>query len=84
MAPPELLVRILRERNAELFLDDRHVAGNDLAPFISGHVGVEFMAKPRLLVLENVLEHLVVEPHHHIAIHLDEPAIAVEGEALVA
>jgi hypothetical protein len=81
---PELLVRILRERHAELFLDGRHVAGDDLAPFVGADIGVELMTEPGLLILEDFLEDLVVQPHDHIGIHLDEAAVAVEGETLVA
>jgi electron transfer flavoprotein alpha subunit len=59
---PELLVRVLRERNAELFLDGRLVAGDDLAPLVGADIGVEFMTEARLLVLEDFLEDLVVKP----------------------
>jgi hypothetical protein len=76
-------VRVLRERNAELFLDGRHVAGDDLAPVVGADIGVEFMTEARLVVLEDFLEDLVVKPHDHVGIHLDEAAVAVEGEALV-
>jgi hypothetical protein len=56
-------VRVLRERNAQLFLDGRLVAGDDLAPLVGGDIGVEFMPRRVLvLVLEHVLELLVVKP----------------------
>ena len=42
------------------------------------------MAQPGLLVFENFLENLMIEPHDHIAIHLDKAAVAVEGETFVA
>jgi hypothetical protein len=36
------------------------------------------------VVLQDVLELAVVHLEHHIGIHLDEAAIAVPGETLVA
>ena len=59
---PELLVRILRKRLAEFFLDLGLVERDRRACHSVGRqFGVEFMAEPALLVLEDFLEHLVVE-----------------------
>jgi hypothetical protein len=55
-----------------------------VAPFGGADIGVELMAETGLLILKDFLEHLVVEPHDHIGIHLDEPAVAVEGKPFIA
>ena len=36
------------------------------------------------MLVENFLEMLVLNPHHHVAIHLDKTAIAVIGETGIA
>ena len=35
------------------------------------------------MFVEDILEHVVVQVQHHIGIHLDKTAIAVEGEPAV-
>ncbi len=55
-----------------------------LAPILGGELGVERLALVELVVLERVLEMLVVDAQHDLAVHLDEAAIAVIGEARVA
>ena len=81
---PELLVRILRKRLAEFLLDLGLVERDDALPFVGRQFGVEFVAEPGLLVFEDFLEHLMVEAHDDIGIHLDETAVAVIGKAGIA
>ena len=81
---PELLLRILRERLAELLLDDRLVAPDQRLPVVGREVGVERVALALLVVLERVLEVVVVDAEHDVRIHRDEAAVAVIGEARVA
>ena len=81
---PELLLRVLRKRLAEFLLDLGLVERDHLLPFVGGQLGVELVAEPRLLVLEDLLEHLVVDAQHDVGIHLDEAAVAVIGKARIA
>ncbi len=81
---PELLARILREGLTQFVGDRLLVAGDHLLPFGCGQIGVEFVAEAGLLVFQDFLEHLVVEPHDDVGIHLDEAAVGIPGEALVA
>ena len=69
---------------AELFLDLGLVEPDHMPPLVGREFGVEFEPEPALLVLQYFLENLVVEPEHDVAVHLDEAAIAVIGEARVA
>ncbi len=81
---PELVRRILRERLLEVLLDDILVAGHDLAPILGRKLGIERGAAIELVLLEDLLEQMMLHAQHDLAIHLDEAAIAVIGEALVA
>ena len=81
---PELGARILREGLAGLLRDAGLVARDDLAPVGGVEVGVEHMAVHVLVLFEDLLEIVVAEVKHHIGIHLDEAAIAIPGETLVA
>ena len=81
---PELVLRLLREGLAGRLLDLGLVLDDDLAPVVGLEVGVERVALAVLVVLEDVLEVVAVDVEHDVRIHLDEAAIAVVGEALVA
>jgi hypothetical protein len=81
---PELLVRILRKGAPKLLLDARQVEADHLLPLAGGKLGVQLQPVARFRVLQYFLEILVVDPEHHVGVHLDEAAIAVIGEALVA
>ena len=81
---PELLLRLLRKRLAQFLLDLRLVERDHLLPFGGGEFGIELVAEAGLFVLEDFLEHLVVEPHDDVGIHLDEAAVAVIGKTRVA
>ena len=51
---------------------------------VGGQVGVELHLLLLLLAVENVLELLLGDFHHHVAEHLDEAPVAVVGKARVA
>ena len=53
---PELLLRVLREGLAELFLDLRLVERDDRLPVLGRQLGVELVAALRLLLLQDRLE----------------------------
>ena len=81
---PQLVLRLLREGLAGRLLDLGLVVDDDLAPVVGLEVGVERIALAVLVMLEDVLELVAVDVEHDVRIHLDEAAIAVVGEALVA
>ncbi len=81
---PELVLRVLRERPAELVRDQRLVAPDDVLPVVGGQVGVEVVVVVGLVAVQHFLEMMVREVQHHVRVHLDEAAIAVIGEAGVA
>ena len=81
---PQLLLRVLREGLAALLRDDVLETGDDRLPILGGELGVEHGAAVELVVFEQLLEMVVVDAEHDLAVHLDEAAIAVIGEALVA
>ena len=68
-------------RAAELGLDHRLVAGDELDPILGAKLRIELEALQSLVVLQNLLEQLVVYAKHDVGIHLDEAAIGVVGEA---
>ena len=81
---PQLLGGVLRERLAGLALHRLLVGVDDLEPVVGAELGVEREPAEVLVVLEDVLEHAVVDAQHDVGIHLDEAAVAVVGEARVA
>ncbi len=81
---PELLARILREGLAGLLLDAALVLADEMLPVLGRQVGVERETLALLVDLEDLLEIVVVHLEHDVRVHLDEAAIAVIGEALVA
>ncbi len=83
MAAPELIARVLGKGAAGLLADDRLVGLDQLAQRRRIELVVEADARLRLGRLERLLEVIVVDAHDHVAIHLDEAAVAVIGEALV-
>ncbi len=80
---PHLLARVLREGAAEVGLHHRLVLGDHRLPMrgrqgrVLGHAGVDLGA------LDDLLEAVVVHAQHDRAVHLDEAAIAVPGEARI-
>ena len=68
----------------ELGLDRLLVALDDLLPVVGLQVRIDAEPVQVLVVVEDVLEHAVVDAEHDVGVHLDEAAVAVVGEALVA
>ncbi len=82
---PKLRGRLLREGSAGLVVDHVLVAFHHVAPVLRGERGVlGDAARLDLGLLDDLLEPMVIDPEHDGAVHLDEAAIAVPCEALVA
>ncbi len=79
--PPELLLGILREVTAKLFLDLVLEQADQLLEVVGGEIGVALHAALLLHLFEEVLENVAVEVEHDVGIHLDEAPIGVIGEA---
>ena len=82
--PPQLLVRILRERRAVLLFEPLLVALNQRDPVFRRQIGVERVAVLVLVVVEDFLEVVMPEAEHDVRVHRDEAAIGIVGEARVA
>ena len=80
---PQLFMRVLREGLARRFLHEFCVADDEALPLLRRHLRVEGIAALFLEAAENVLELVMVDAEHHIGIHRDEAAVAVEGETPV-
>ena len=81
---PQLLLDVLREGGAVLLLDDLLIGLDQAAQVVGAELGVEVVAVLPLDLLQLVLEQVVVDAEHHVAVHLDEAAVAVIGEARIA
>ncbi len=81
---PQLLMRVLRERRSVLLLEPLLVAADQIDPVIGREIGVERVAIPVLVVVEDLLEVIVTEAEHDVGIHRDEAAIGIVRETLVA
>lgn len=79
-----LLARALREVPACLGLDDLLELGDELLEVGRLQLGVDRDLLGRLRRLQRVLEELPVDAEDGLAEHLDEAAVGVPGEALVA
>ena len=81
----ELLVGVGREVAAGVGADDRLELLDERLEVVDGEVGVGGAVAVELLArLERVVEPLAVHVHDDPAEHLDEPAVRVPAEALVA
>src|SRR6185437_5145327 len=81
---PELLFGVLRKVAAELALYQRFVFVDDALPIGGGELRVEGDAGFELGVLDHLFEMMMLDAQYHLAIHLDEAAIGIIGETLVA
>ena len=80
---PELFFGIVREGRTG-FLHDLGLEGRDQRfQIIRRQFRIQRDAAIFLRVFEQVFEMVVIDAQHDIAIHLDEPAVAVIGEAAV-
>src|SRR5262249_25653682 len=80
----ELVSGVLGERTAGALLVDPLEATHELDQVVRGQVHV--LVDPALLLQarEILLEAVTVDPVHGLAVHLDQPAVGVVGEAAVA
>ena len=75
---------VLREGLAPKFGDEALVFGDQFLPVLCRHVGIE--AEPLVFLgdLERFFERAMIEAEDDVGIHLNEAAIAVPRETLVA
>ena len=78
---PELRLGVEREGLAGFLLHHVEIGLDHALPVIRGEGGVFHHAGFELGLLDDVLEAVMIDPHDHAAIHLDEAAIGVPGEA---
>ena len=57
---------------------------DDVAPGVRIEIGIRAKSIQVLEILKRILEHAMIDTEDHIAVHLDEAAIAVIGEARIA
>ncbi len=81
---PELVAGIGGEREIKRALNGLLVLRDHLFPLFSGDFGVQIVVALFLEGLKDLLERGVRHAQHHVRIHGDETAIAVEREAAVA
>ena len=81
---PQLFMRVLRERAAQRLFNDGHVPRDQLFQIIGIKAGILGDALVFLGDFQGVFKGIMVQFQHHIAIHLDETAIAVPRETRVA
>ncbi len=81
---PQLIVGVLGERCAQLFLHLFGESGGDLFPVFRRQVRIQVQVLVFLVVGQDVFEVIMLHPQDHVAVHLDEPAVAVISEAFVA
>ena len=70
--------------SAVVLLDDLLIGLDQTAQVVGAEFGVEVVAMLPLDLVQLVLEQVVVDAEHHVAVHLDEAAVAVVGEAGIA
>ena len=81
---PQLRLRVHRERRAGFAGDHVLVFGHHVLPVLRAEGGVLGHAGGVFGVFDDVFEVVVIDAEHHAAVHLDETAIAVPGEARIA
>ncbi len=80
--PPELITRILRKRRLKRLFHQRLVFADNLLPVFGGQVGILRRAALFAFNLQDRFKVVMVDAENDIAIHLDEAAIGIIGEAL--
>ena len=81
---PQLVVDILRERLAPELYDQILIFADQCFPMLRLHLGIGEKAIVFLDNFQRFFECIMIQLEHHVGIHLDEAAIAVPGETLVA
>ena len=79
----ELRQRVLRERLAGLLLHQRLVSGDDILQILGGQVRIQLRLGFLLLPIEDRFEIVLLHVQHYTAVHLDEAAVAIVGEARI-
>ena len=82
--PAQLLVRVLGETGPRLIAHDFLEATNRVLQVRLGQVDVRLDLALALHHVQLVLERVLVNAEHHVAVHLDEAAIRIVSEATVA
>ena len=80
----QLAIGILRERLADMLLVDGLVAIAELAETLGRHIRVLGHLVLLLDGIELRLEVMMIDAHHDVAEHVDEPTVRIEREAVVA
>ena len=78
---PQLRRRVLGERRAALRLDDRLEFLDQCLQVVGGEIDVARRLAALLELAEHLFERLLAEIEHDVAVHLDEAAVGVVGEA---
>ena len=81
---PQLLMGVLRERLTGLFLDTGFVLRDELFQIVGVEIGIERIAVAVLELVEDFLERTMLKTEHHVGIHGDKAAVAIQGKAAVA
>ena len=77
-------MHVLREAFAKLLANDGLVLRDQRLPVFAFHLGIVVEALVFLGDFQGFLEQAMIEAEDDVGIHLDEPAIAVPGEARIA
>ncbi len=80
--PPELLLRVLGKGPTGVLLDGLRVAADQGSPVFAIELRVQGDAPGGLQRLEVILEAIVGNLEHDLAVHVHETAVAVVGKAL--
>ena len=76
----ELIHGLLRKRLAGLLLHQLLIARDHLLQILGRQPGIELHPGLLLLAIEDLVEIVLRDLQHHVAVHLDEAAIAIVGE----
>ncbi len=74
---PQLVVRVLREGLPGVILVDLLEFLHEVLPVLGRELGVVLDPGLGLLLIDQFLVHVVFNALHHVAVHLDEPPVAV-------
>ena len=81
---PQLLVHVLREGALQIHFDFFFVARDQLLQIVGREVGVLRYFALVFHQVEQVFEMMMVNPQHHIGIHLNEAAVRIIRKARIA
>ncbi len=80
----KLLVNILGEVEADMFLEHVLECGDQPLPVFCGHLCIELVAIAGLVLRHGMLEDLIVQVEHRGTEHLDQTAIGIPCKARIA